>query len=190
MKETVKIMLTAFRRDIHMSNALKNVLWKVFAAAMVIVGIVWFLQDDTKPIEDTNGPDNFFLQVITDRNIIERDMGMVGGIKIRSDLIGSGITFSSDGFTGVYEVLYDNYVLPSDFHLELTNLTVTGGNFRAVIVHDDKIVEELEFNSEDNLFIDYLLEDVTGTVSLRLAGESAAFSFSMMEGNYDSFAHS
>ena len=93
-----------------MSNALKNVLWKVFAAAMVIVGIVWFLQDDTKPIEDTNGPDNFFLQVITDRNIIERDMGMVGGIKIRSDLIGSGITFSSDGFTGVYEVLYDNYV--------------------------------------------------------------------------------
>ena len=97
-----------------MSNALKNVLWKVFAVAMVIIGVVWFLLDDTEPIEDTNGPDNFALQVITDQNIIKQDMGMVGGIKIYKDIIGSGITFSSKGFTGVYEVLYDNYVLPSD----------------------------------------------------------------------------
>lgn len=172
-----------------MSNVLKNILWKVFAVAMVIVGAVWFFLDDTQPIEDTNGADNFALQVVTDQNIIEQDIGMVGGIKLHRDIIGSGITFSSDGFTGVYEVLYDNYVLPSDFHLELTNLTVTGGNFRAVIVHDDKIVENLEFNSEDNLFIDYLLEDVTGTVKLVLAGESAAFSFSMLESEYESFAH-
>ena len=172
-----------------MSNALKNILWKVFAVVMVVVGVVWFLLDGAEPIEDTNGADNFALQVITDQNIIEQDMGMVGGIKLHKDIIGSGITFSSEGFTGVYEVLYDNYVLPSDFHLELTNLTVTGGNFSAVIVHGDKIVEELEFNSEDNLFIDYRLENVTGTVKLVLAGESAAFSFSMLESEYESFTH-
>jgi len=51
------------------------------------------------------------------------------------------------------------------------------------------IVEELEFNSEDSPFIDYWLEDITGSVHLRLAGESAAFSFSMVKSEYDSFAH-
>ena len=172
-----------------MMKSLKNVLWWVFAIAMVVICVVLFLLDDTEPIEDTNGADNFILQVITDQNIIKQDMGMVGGIKTHRDIIGAGITISSDGFTGIHQVLYDNYVLPSDFHLELTNLTVTGGNFKAVIVHDDKIVEELEFNSEDDFFIDYWLEDVTGTVKLVLAGESAAFSFSMMESDYESFAH-
>ena len=166
-----------------------NLLYILIAVAVVVICGYSFLTSDLKHIEDTNGPDDYTLTTITDENIIKQDMGMVGGIKLHRDIIGSGITFSSDGFTGVYEVLYDNYVLPSDFHLELTNLTVTGGNFRAVIVHDDKIVENLEFNSEDNLFIDYLLEDVTGTVKLVLAGESAAFSFSMLESEYESFAH-
>lgn len=173
-----------------MTESVKNVLWKVLAVAIVVICVVCFLPDDTEPIEDTNGADNFALQVITDQNIIRQDMGMVGGIKIHKNIIGDSITISSKGFSGVYAVLYDNYVLPSDFHLELTNLMVTGGNFRAVIVNDDKIVGELEFNSEDSPFIDYWLEDVTGKVELVLAGESAAFSFSMMKSEYESFVHS
>ena len=173
-----------------MTKSLKNVLWKVFAVAMVVICVVLFLLDDTEDIEDTNGADNFALQVITDQNIIDQDMGMVGGIKIHRDVIGDGITISSKDFSGVYEVLWNNYVLPSDFRLELTNLIVTDGNFRAVIVNEDKIVGELEFNSEDDPFIDYWLEDVTGKVELVLAGESAAFSFSMMENDYESFEHS
>ena len=173
-----------------MTKSLKNVLWKVFAVAMVVICVVLFLLDDTEDIEDTNGADNYALQVITDQNIIDQDKGMVGGIKIHRDVIGDGITISSKDFSGVYEVLWNNYVLPSDFRLELTNLIVTGGNFRAVIVNEDKIVGELEFNSEDDPFIDYWLEDVTGKVELVLAGESAAFSFSMMESDYESFEHS
>lgn len=173
-----------------MTESLKNVLWKVFAVVMVVICAVCLLLDDTEDIEDTNGADNYALQVITDQNIIQQDMGMVGGIKIHRDVIGDGITFSSKDFSGVYEVLWNNYFLPSDFRLELTNLIVTDGNFRAVIVNEDKIVGELEFNSEDSPFIDYWLEDVTGTVELVLAGESAAFSFSMMESDYDSFEHS
>lgn len=172
-----------------MTKSLKTVLWGIFAVVLMVVCGVWFLLDDTKPIEDTNGADNYTLQVITDQNIIKQDMGMVGGVKLQDDLIGDGITISSEGFTGVYDVLYDNYIMKSDFRLQLTNLTVTGGNFRAVIVHDDKIVEELEFNSEDSPFIDYWLEDITGSVHLRLAGESAAFSFDMVKHDYESFAH-
>ncbi len=157
---------------------------------MVVVCGVWFLLDDTESIADTNGADNYALQVITDQNIIKRDMGAVGGIRIKDDLIGDGITISSEGFTGVYDVLYENYFMKSDFNLRLTNLTVTSGNFRAVIVNDDKIVDELEFNSEDSLSIDYWLKDVTGSVHLRLAGESAAFSFHMGKNHYESFGHS
>ena len=173
-----------------MTESLKNVLWKVFGVAMVVICVVCLVLDDTEDIEDTNGADNYALQVITDQNIIKQDMGMVGGIKIHRNVIGDGITISSKDFSGVYEVLWNNYVLPSDFCLELTNLIVTSGNFRAVIVNEDKIVGELEFNSEDSPFIDYWLEDVTGTVELVLAGESAAFSFSMMKSDYDSFEHS
>ncbi len=114
---------------------------------MVVFCVVSFLLDDTEPIEDTNGADNYALQVITGQNIIKRDMGTVGGIRIKDDLIGDGITISSEGFTGVYDVLYENYIMKSDFNLRMTNLTVTSGNFRTVIVNDDKIVDELEFNS-------------------------------------------
>ena len=46
-----------------------------------------------------------------------------------------------------------------------------------------------EFNSEDSPFIDYLPEDVTGPVHLRLAGESTAFSFGMVKNDYESFVH-
>ena len=173
-----------------MKKSVKNVLWGIFAVVMLVVCGVWFLLDDTEPIEDTNGADNYDLQVITDRDIINRDRGAVGGISIQDDLIGDGITISSDNCSGVYDVLYENYIGKSDFNLRLTDLTVTGGNFRALIIHNDEIVDELEFNSEDTAFIDYWLEDVTGSVHLRIAGESAAFSFRMFKRDYESFGHS
>ena len=64
-----------------MTESLKNVLWKVFGVAMVVICVVCLVLDDTEDIEDTNGADNYALQVITDQNIIKQDMGMVGGIK-------------------------------------------------------------------------------------------------------------
>lgn len=171
-----------------MSNKIKNILWGIFAVVIVVVGVVWFVSSDLEHIEDTNGPDNFELQSITDQNIINQDMGMIGGISVKDDWIGDGVTISADKFTGVYEILYDNYILPSDFYLQLTALTVTEGNFKAAIVHDGKIVDVLEFNSDDP-FTDYLLEDVSGLVQFVVAGESASFSFSMVRSDYDSFSH-
>ncbi len=156
----------------------------IFAAVFCL----WMFNSTPETIEDTNGPGDFSLQTITDDNILNQDMGMTGGINIRKDDIGDGITFSSDGFTGVYEVMYNNFFANSDVNICLTLLTVTEGNFKAVVVYNDEIIEELPFNAE-NPFIDLWLHDINGTVSLRLAGESAAFSFSMLQSDYDSFAH-
>lgn len=160
----------------------------IIAAAVVLVAVVavWFILGGTEHIEDTNGPDNYALQTITDENIIKMDVGAIGGPKIsRNVLQGSNVEFSSEKFTGVYEVLYDNFIGKSDFVLDMTGFEVKGGNFKMVVVHDDKIVATLE----PGMFVDYRLEDVTGTVSLRIAGESASFTFNMSEMEYDHHAH-
>jgi hypothetical protein len=156
-------------------------------AVLVIAVCVWsFLTNPLEHIEDTNGPDNFALTTITDENIINLDTGALGGPNKSKGLItGDAIEFSADKFTGVTEILYDNYWGPSDFVLDMTNYEIHGGNFRMVVVRDGKIVAELE----PGMFVEYRLEDVTGTVSLRIAGESAAFKFYINQTDYDMHSH-
>ena len=167
---------------------MKKLLLGLAAILMVVVGLFWIFGTAPETIEDTNGPDNYNLQVINDFDIIAGDMGMTGGIKIKHDMIGSGITFSSDGFTGVYDVLWTNFLGKSDIVLDLTALTVTEGNFKACLVLDDEIVGVIPFNQEDP-FYTFTLDDVNGTFYLRLAGESAAFQFSMLESEYEEYGH-
>ena len=171
-----------------MNPKVENPRVMLLVAIFAAIFCLWMFTGTPKTIADTNGPDNFSLQTITDENILKLDMGMTGGIDIRKDVIGDGLTFSSDGFTGVYEVMHNNYLGNSDVHIALTLLTVTEGNFRAVVVYNDEIIEELPFNSEDP-FIDLWLHDINGTISFRIAGESAAFRFDMTQSDYDSFAH-
>ncbi len=168
-----------------MSKNIKNVLWGVFAVVLIVVCVVWFLNSNLEHIEDTNGVDDYSLTTITDENIINMDTGALGVETNKNALTGDTIEFSSEKFTGVYEILYDNYIAPSDFELNLTSFTVDKGNFKMVVVHNDKIVATLE----PDMLVDYILEDVTGTVSLRIVGESAAFSFCMTQMEYDEFSH-
>lgn len=175
-------------RKKNMSEKMKKILLTVAAVVLVVVCGLWFLNSDLEHIEDTNGPDDFSLTTITDENIINMDMGALTPVTIHHDIIGNGLTFSSDKFTGVYELLYDNYWGKSDFWLRLTQLEVTEGNFRMVVIHDGKIVADIEPNTE-NPFVDFLLEDITGTVSVRIAGESASYKFHMSESEYDDHSH-
>jgi len=171
-----------------MNPKVENPRVMLLVALFAAIFCLWMFTGTPEAIADTNGADDFTLQTITDENIVNLDMGMTGGIDIRKDMVGDGITFSSDGFTGVYEVMHNNYIGDSDVNIRMTLLTVTEGNFRAVVVHNDEIIEELPFNTEDP-FIDLWLHDINGTISLRLAGESAAFRFDMVQSDYDSFVH-
>ena len=71
-----------------------NILWIIVAVVVIAFCAYSFLTSDLEHIEDTNGPDNYNLQVINDFDIIAGDMGMTGGISIKKDLVGDGITIS------------------------------------------------------------------------------------------------
>ena len=169
-----------------MSEKTKKILTMVGVIVFVVVVGAWIMLGGTDHIEDTNGAEDFSLQTITDEDIINMSTGSIGGPEIsQSALTGDTVEFSSEKFTGVYEILYDNFILPSDFEVDLTAYEIFGGNFELVVVHNDEIIAVLE----PDLFVNYRLEDVTGTVSLRIAGESASFSFCMSEMEYDYHSH-
>lgn len=171
-----------------------NPLVGLLVVIVFVALVVWMLLSGPDPIPDTNGPDDYSLTTITDENILNLDMGAINPIKkkgISLDLgsvtVGSGLEFSSRNFTGVYEVMYNNYFLDSDVVIELNYLKVNSGNFRMVVVYNGEIIETIEPSDEP---IEFRMEDVNGTVSLRIAGESADYEFSMFEHDYDMFAHS
>ena len=166
---------------------IKNLLLLLGAIGLVVVALLWMFSDSIlKHIPDTNGPEDFSLTTITDSNIINRDMGSIGIVGVsQSVLTGDGYEFSAKKFTGVYDIFHDNFIGKSDFVLDLTNFVVTEGNVRLVVIHNDQIVAELT----PDTFIEYRLEDISGTVALRIAGESAAFSFFMAGNSYNSHAH-
>jgi len=158
------------------------------AGALIFVVVVgaWIMLGGTDHIEDTNGAENYALQTITNQEIIDRSTGSIGGPNIsRSILTGDAVNFSADKFTGVHEILYDNFIGTSDFEVNLSAYEIYEGNFKLVVVHNEEIVATLE----PDIFVNYRLEDITGYVSLRIAGESASFSFSMSEHEYDRHAH-
>ena len=176
-----------------MLKNIKNLLWYVFAVVLIVVAVVWFWMDDTAPIADTNGPDDFSLTTITDENIVNLDMGAINPIKIsQSNLVFGGVDvdplvdFSSKDFTGVYEVFYNNYFANSDVIIELEYLKVDSGNFKMVVLCEGEIVTTIEPSDEP---ISFRMEDVNGTVSLRIAGESASYSFAMWKHEYEMFVH-
>ena len=82
-------------------------------------------------------------------------------------------------------VLYDNLLDSSDFTLNISNFAVNSGNFKMAVVHNDEIAKVIE----PNMFIDYTLEEVPGTVSLVIAGESADLNFSMSQIDYELYSH-
>lgn len=164
----------------------KNSLWVIFAVVLVAVAVAvfWFMGDDLEHIEDTNGADNYALTTITDQQIIDKSVGALN-VSIATDTMSGMVTVSSDKFTGVYEILSTNYIGASDFDLRLYDFAVTSGNFKLCVVHDGEIAAVLA----PEQLVDCRLNDISGSVSLVIAGESAEFSFSITENDYDGFSH-
>lgn len=153
-----------------------NTLKKLFLGACVIVFTVVFailmLSSDLEHIEDTNGADNYTLQQLTDDNIINMDVGAlnVGRKKIA---VSDTVTYSSHKFTGVTDIFTKNMVA-NRFDITVNHAAVNSGNFKMVLVYNDEIVHEFKLNE---LTQEFTLKNVKGTVSLRIAGESADFMF-------------
>ena len=159
-----------------------NVIAVTVVVLAVILGFVFF--GGTEHIEDINGAEITGLNTITDANIINQDLGALGVCVTRNNITNM-VEISSKKFSGVYEVLYANLIGKSDFYVNLYDMHINGGNFKMVVVHDGKIVATLTPENCD----EYILEDISGTVSLVIAGECADFSFKMTQFDYDEFSH-
>lgn len=152
----------------------------------------FFLMDKVEDIPDSNGPDDLSLTVITEQNILDMDLGSTGiktgtsNTKVLGVNIDNEVKISADNFSGVYEIGHTYYLGSSDVYVTFTNFQVTGGNLKFVVVNEDKIIYTIEPGEP----VDVLLEDLTGNVSFRLAGESAAFQLVISKSNYESIGGS
>lgn len=169
----------------NLNLKIKNILWIVFAIAIVAIGVVMFiLNPGPEHIEDTNGADNYSLQTITEQDVIEQKMGARGTVREREthlDIAGwsvsEGIRYSSKKFTGVSMIYNTTLMKGSDIHVTLAEFEIKEGNFAFYIVFDGEVVGKVE--PSENALAEFLLENVekTGTLEYVIAGESASFEF-------------
>lgn len=152
---------------------LKKLIVVVFGLVGGIAAAFMLLTGDFSHIEDTNGPDVYTLQTITDENIIGLDLGAMG-LTEKNSLLSAWPVYSSKCFSGVQDLYHSNY-FSSTLHITVRDPRVTAGNLRLVLVAEDEIVHEFPLNAGDQT---YELRDFTGHVAIRLAGESAEFSLS------------
>ena len=151
---------------------IKKIAPAIGVVVFIAVFALWMLGSDLEHIEDTNGADNYNLQVITDQNIIKKDIGALNFKTV--DMPMTLTEYKSNKFTGVAEIFLTN-LWGNRFDITIYNLWVDSGNFKAVLVHNDEIVHEFTNNE---LTQTYTLKNPSGTVALRIAGESADFTLS------------
>ena len=73
------------------------------------------------------------------------------------------------------EQLYQTYcLLPSDLSVYIGHLNVKSGNFRLVAINNDEIIFDFPLDSFGDTF---WFEDIKGSFSVHVAGESAACEF-------------
>lgn len=176
-----------------MKNKQKNNPLLLIGLVILGVAVFFLFFNGMEQIEDVNGPDDYSLATLTDADILANTLQSVGGPKRTTGrltlpsgwALSDGVELWSDEFSGVAEILWAEYILPSDFCLDLSSFTVESGNFRMVVINNGEIIAEIQ-PGED---VQCLIEGLTGTTAVRIAGESAAFSITMTETNYDLFEH-
>ena len=153
-----------------MNEKIKKILTGIGVVLFLAVFAVMMLTSNVKHIEDINGADNYSLHTITDRNIINRDVGAIG-MSTKESAFSNITTYYSKKFTGVEEI-YGANIWGNRFEITVNHARVDSGNFKIVLLEDNRIVHEFALNE---LTQTYVLENPSGYISLRIAGESADF---------------
>lgn len=148
---------------------------KRIMSLILVLSMCFMLTACGEEYEDTNGEDNFSLQTITDENIINRDIG-ASGLGYEEISVGdiTSTEYESNNFNGVEELYLTNFIGKSDIHVYIGHLNVESGNFRLVVINDDKIIKDIPLDAFGETFY---FEDLKGTFAIRVAGESAKFDF-------------
>ena len=154
-----------------------NLLWIILAIAILVFGGYSLLTETPDHIQDTNGPEDISLAVITDENIIKQDIG-ARNVTIDANALNplnDGVTIKSDNFSGVYRIFLTNFLFDSDFVMDVAGFWVNSGNFRMCIINEGKIIADVE----PGMLVDVSLSDLNGVFELVIAGESADFEFTL-----------
>lgn len=149
---------------------------KKIIAVLMVCAICVTLSGCGTTYEDTNGDDVFTLQTITDKNIIFLETG-ASGLAYTESKLGDSVTsseYSSKNFNGVSQIFLTNFITESDIRVYIGHMEVNSGNFKLVAINDDKIIKEFPLDSFNE---EFLFEDIKGTFSIHIAGESANFEF-------------
>lgn len=149
---------------------------KKFCALLLALTMLVSLSACGTKYEDTNGDADFSLQTITDQDIIHLRTG-ASGLSYSESSLGDIITsaeYSSKNFNGVEQLYLNNFIAPSDIIVYVSTLSVTSGNFRLVVINNDEIIFDIPLDTFNEQFY---FENLTGSVSIHAAGESAACSF-------------
>lgn len=147
---------------------------KIWTLLFVLL-LCFSLAGCSKEYEDTNGDDDFTLQTITDENIIHLETG-ASNLTYKESKIGAlkSAEYSSKNFNGVEQIFLTSFWGKSDVEIYIGHMNVKKGNFKLAVIHNDKIIKEIPLDAFGET---YLFEDLDGTFSVHIAGESAAFEF-------------
>ena len=136
----------------QLNEKTKKILGIILVVVAVLVFIGWsILNPAPEHIEDTNGPDNYNLQSITEADVVALKMGTRGGLTTSETHwdfgglnISSGVEYSCKKFTGV--LLLDSCTIfkGSDIHVLLPEYRVKGGNFAFYVVFDGQVIGKVE----------------------------------------------
>ena len=152
---------------------------KIFCMLLVCM-LVAGLAGCGEVYEDTNGPDDYTLQTITDDDIINLKVGGAGISYKESNFMGiTSSEYYGKNFNGVHRLFLTNYILPSDVTVSISYINVDSGNFKMIAVLDDEIIQEFPIGTFSE---DFYFENIKGAFAIYVAGESAAFemNYSMM----------
>lgn len=141
---------------------------KIIVSILLIVLSIMFCSCTATVLKDTNGEDDYSLQTITDKDIID-GTNTTQFMAVSKTKDGERIC-SARKFSGVLPV-YDAEINANKFSITLSS-RITVGNAKLVLVYNDEIVHEFDVNSTDQTAD---LEDVHGIVQLKIAGESADY---------------
>ncbi len=152
-----------------MSKKLKYIIYSVLSVCLIILVVLWFYDPKFEHIEDTNGINNYSLNIITDRNIIKLNSGPL--YETDNDNTTNDSKLSLIKFSGVMEIHGKEYNNES-LQIDLKNLKIIEGNLQAVLLVDNKIIHKFNPNESNQSF---KVDNISGYVALRIAGESAKF---------------
>ena len=153
-----------------MIEFIKNSKVAIIVFVVLLVGLVAILPTSNTQVDikDKNGPDDYSLCKLKDEDIID---GIDGDIVETHQEGSKKYVFHGTLFSGA-ETVYAFNTPNTTCTIRVTQLSVTSGNARLVVVADGKIVHDFDLNSGEQT---YLLTNYSENAALKIAGESAMF---------------